>query len=134
MNIKIGLTGGSGNMGVEALKQFLELEFIDKINLLLRNKKRNHSFAKKLKKQYPNKINVIYGNIENHDDCLKLVEGTSYIFHLAALIPPMADHNFEQTDLTNNVGVKNLLRAIEKQKNQPKLIHISTVGIYGNRD
>ena len=31
MNIKIGLTGGSGNMGVEALKQFLELEFIDKI-------------------------------------------------------------------------------------------------------
>ena len=32
MNIKIGLTGGSGNMGVEALKQFLELEFIDKIN------------------------------------------------------------------------------------------------------
>ena len=134
MNIKIGLTGGSGNMGVEALKQFLELEFIDKINLLLRNKKRNHSFAKKLKKQYPNKINVIYGNIENQDDCLKLVEGTSYIFHLAALIPPMADHNFEQTDLTNNVGVKNLLRAIEKQKNQPKLIHISTVGIYGNRD
>ena len=118
MNIKIGLTGGSGNMGVEALKQFLKLEFIDKINLLLRNKKRNHSFAKKLKKQYPNKINVIFGNIENHDDCLKLVEGTSYIFHLAALIPPMADHNFEQTNLTNNVGVKNLLREIEKQKNR----------------
>ena len=45
MNIKIGLTGGSGNMGVEALKQFLELEFIDKINLLLRNKKRNRSPA-----------------------------------------------------------------------------------------
>jgi len=46
----------------------------------------------------------------------------------------MADHDFEGTHQTNNIGVKCLLRAIERQKEQPKLVHISTVGIYGNRD
>ena len=49
MNIKIGLTGGSGNMGVEALKQFLELEFIDKIKSSL------NAAKIKIKGIYPNK-------------------------------------------------------------------------------
>jgi len=46
MGITIALTGASGNMGREVLKSFLELDFLDKINLLLENKKRERKFSK----------------------------------------------------------------------------------------
>lgn len=134
MGICIALTGASGNMGREVLKSFIGLEFLDKINLLLEDKKRERKLFKTLNKNYPGLFNVVWGTVASEENCNKLIQGAAYVFHLAAIIPPMADHDFEGTVQTNNIGVKCLLRAIEKQENQPKLVHISTVGIYGNRD
>ena len=50
--MKIAMTGASGNMGREALKQTLELDNVEWVRVLLSLKKKNNKLAKNLKKQY----------------------------------------------------------------------------------
>ena len=54
MNYKIALTGSTGNMGVETLRQLMELENVEIIKVLIR--KESLWKAKKLKRKYKNKI------------------------------------------------------------------------------
>lgn len=134
MNYKIALTGSTGNMGVETLRQLMELENIEVIKVLIR--KESLWKAKKLKRKYKNKIEIVIGNIENKKDCEKLIEETNYILHLAALIPPKSDKFPELNYKINYLGAKNIVDSIletEETKKQ-KLIYISTVALYGNRN
>ena len=66
MNYKIALTGATGNMGVETLRQLMELENIEIIKVLIR--KESERKAKKLKRKYKDKIEIVIGNIENKKD------------------------------------------------------------------
>lgn len=134
MGVVVALTGASGNMGVETLKQVLELECVDKVKLLLVDEKREHKDDRKWKKIYGDKVEITFGDIANFDDCKRLVEGSDYVLHLAAVIPPKADHNQKATDECNRLGTLNLVNAICEMEKQPKFVHISTVAIYGHRD
>ena len=134
MGIKIAMTGASGNMGVESLKQILELDCVDKIKLLLVNGLRERKDAAKWKKQYGDRIEIFFGDVACYDDCAKLVEGVDYVLHLAAVIPPKADHFPKETDDCNRLGTINLVDAVCKMEKQPKFVHISTVATYGHRD
>ena len=53
-----------------------------------------------------------------------------------AVIPPKADHNPTNTFSTNFNGTKNIVDAIKASgcMEEIKLVHISTVAVYGNRD
>lgn len=133
MNYKIALTGSTGNMGVETLRQLMEVENVEIIKVLIR--KESEKKAKKLKRKYKNKIEIVIGNIENKKDCEKLIEGTNYVLHLAALIPPKSDKFHELNYKVNFLGTKNIVDTIleTEETKKPKLIHISTVALYGNR-
>ncbi len=128
----IALTGVTGNMGREVLKEVFKIEEVEKIKVLvLPDDKR----FKKIRKNYDDKIEVIYGNIANKNICKMLVDGTSYVVNMAAVIPPHSDKEPEKAVECNEIGVNSLTEAIEEiQENQPKLIHISTVALYGNRN
>ncbi len=47
--MKIAMTGVSGNMGSEALKQTFELPNVEFIRIILRNTNKNQKLAKRLK-------------------------------------------------------------------------------------
>ena len=53
--MKIAMTGVSGNMGREALKQTFELPNVELIRIILRNSDKNKILAQKLVKQYKTK-------------------------------------------------------------------------------
>ena len=133
MSYKIALTGSTGNMGVETLRQLMELENVEIIKVLIR--KESLWKAKKLKRKYKNKIEIVIGDIANKKDCEKLIEDTNYILHLAALIPPKSDKFPELNYKVNFLGTKNIVDSIleTEETKKPKLIHISTVALYGNR-
>ena len=57
--MKIAMTGASGNMGREALKQTLELDNVEWVRVLLSLKKKNNKLAKNLKKQYKDRIQIV---------------------------------------------------------------------------
>ncbi len=133
--VTIALTGASGNMGMETLSQLMELECVEKIKVLLLHEMRERRYARDVKRKYGDRVQVIFGNIADIEKCRELVKDTDYVLHLAAVIPPLADHRPKETDECNRIGTKNIVECVEKTRvNQPKLVHISTVAIYGNRN
>ncbi|MDA0080531.1 NAD-dependent epimerase/dehydratase family protein [Brachyspira hyodysenteriae] len=134
MKYTIALTGASGNMGLETLRQLMEIEDIELVKLLIR--KESKKAAEKFKKQYGKRVEIIIGYLYERDDCEKLLKDCHYVLNLAAVIPPKSDRYPKLAHLTNFVGVKHIvdiLEAMDKDK-RPKLVHISTVALYGNRN
>ncbi len=132
--IKVAMTGVSGNMGREALKQSLELENVEFIRVLLTKRKPNDKLVKRLKKTYGEKIEFVRGSINDSATCMALVEGVDYVIHMAAVIPPASDASPARSRACNLEGAVALIDAVKAQKPQPKYVHISTVALYGNRN
>lgn len=131
----VALTGASGNMGRETLTQLFESDVVGKIKVLLVGERRERKLAREWKYKYGSRFEAIFGDIANFDDCKTLVDGSDYVLNLAAVIPPIADHRPDLADKCNRIGVMNIVNAVSRiKKNQPKLVHISTVAIYGNRN
>lgn len=128
------MTGTSGNMGREALKQTLELNDAEWVRILLSNKKKNDKLAKQLKKQYGDRIQIVRGSVADENACCELVKGTDYVIHMAAVIPPASDKSFARSESCNYKGAVNMVNAIKAQAKQPKYIHVSTVALYGSRN
>lgn len=107
---KILITGTSGNVGSEVLKAFSDdAQFSCRI--LLRKKHSNLRLAKKV----ATNVEVIWGDLQNLDDCKNFIVESDYVFHIAGIIPPQADHFPEETYKTNVGGTKNLLQAVQEK-------------------
>lgn len=129
------VTGASGNMGSEVLKQTMDTGRINGI-VLLRKKPENEKLAVSLKKKYGEAITVIFGDLSNYDDCVKAIEKADYVFHCAAIIPPVSDHKPKLAESANFFGAKNLCDAIaaSPRADKIKFIEVGTVAEYGNRE
>ena len=127
------LTGVSGNMGHAALKELVLYDKIDKLRVFIL---KNDPLLKRVKKdlkKYKNKIEVFYGNLANRHDVEEFLKDSNYIINMAAVIPPKSDKFPKLAIECNELGVKNIVSVIEGMDNQPKLIHIASVALYGNR-
>lgn len=133
--MKITLTGTTGNMGREALKELVKLENVEQVKILVLpdDLKRKDEVIKNCGKN-KNKVEVVIGNLADKEVCKKIVEDVSYVVNLAAVIPPKSDKHPSLAIECNQIGVQNLIEAIENCANQPKFIHTSTVALYGNRN
>lgn len=129
----VTLFGAAGHMGFPTLQEFLKIKEIDRVNVLLEKKYKRNKLVEKLSKENPGRIEIFYGSVANVEDVTKTVEGSSYLFNLAAAIPPRSDKFPEDSRLANEVGVKNIVEVIEKHK-EVKLIDITTVALYGHRN
>lgn len=136
MKAQIALTGASGAMGEEVLASLLQSERNHKVRIILFEQEKSVSpYLKRLMKKYKARLDLFKGDIARYEDCVRLVEGVDYVLHCAAIIPPKSDHNAKQTYLSNYVGVKNIVDAIEHsgRKEEIKLVHVATVAMYGHR-
>ncbi|MGN0804123.1 MAG: NAD-dependent epimerase/dehydratase family protein [Candidatus Coproplasma sp.] len=133
MKMVIGVTGATGNMGKGFMSALANSpDVVDKIKVLCRSKAK----AKGVISSYPSlagKIEIVYGDLANETACRTLAEGSQVVLNLSAVIPPTADGNPSSAISCNVTGVKTLIHAIESLETQPKLIHISSVAVYGNR-
>ena len=133
MSVVVAMTGASGNMGQAVVKEVMTLDFVT-LKLLFLDEKRERRLKKKWEKEYGDRVEVFFGNVKELEDCRRLVEGADYLLNMAAVIPPLADKRPDLAHDANVTGAKNIVAAIEELSRQPKLIHISTVALYGNRD
>ncbi len=131
--MKIALTGVTGNMGVQTLRELLKLPDAE-LKLLVFAKEKRLGTIKKICKGHLQRIKFVYGSLNHPDVCEELVSGTDYVVNMASVIPPHSDRFAPHAVVCNEIGVRCLCAAIEAQPNQPKLIHISTVALYGNRN
>ena len=130
--MKIAITGATGNLGKSVLKELLKLDFVETINILGHNKKRTEDLIKKNKK-YKKKIHVVMGSLDDIESCRSLIKDMDIVINSAGVIPPLSDSKPNIAVKTNEIGVKTLVSAIEEE-NKTKLIHISTIDVYGYRN
>ena len=57
----VAITGVSGSMGYEAFVQSIGLEFIERIKVLLTPRRKNDKLARRLKKTYGDRVEVLRG-------------------------------------------------------------------------
>ena len=133
MNAVVAMTGASGHMGQAVVKEVMTLPFVT-LKLLFLNEKRERRLKKRWERLYGDRVEIFFGNVKNAEDCKRLVCGADYVVNMAAVIPPLADKRPDLAKDANVTGPKNLVAAIEELPLEPKLIHVSTVALYGNRD
>ena len=126
------ITGITGNMGQAVLDALENVPEVDKIKLLRHDKKRMKKLLKK-HKHLRRKIEIVDGGM-TAPAIKKLVAGADIVVNMAAVIPPRSDHRPQAAVACNELGAKMLVSEIESiTENQPALVHISTVAVYGNR-
>lgn len=63
--MKIAMTGVSGNMGAEALRQTLGLPGVERVRVLLTRRKKNEGLAHRLAREYGQRLEVLFGDLRS---------------------------------------------------------------------
>ncbi len=132
-NMKIAITGVTGNMGTQVLNECLKIPDTQYKLLVFPKDKRIKDIKRRHKKDLK-RIEFVIGSIADKTVCERLIDGVSYVVNMAAVIPPLSDQRPERAIECNEKGADVLATAIEQANPQPKLIHISTMALYGNRN
>lgn len=120
------ITGAGGWLGSELTKQLLEKkEKIRAFNYV------ETETLKELKKQYPENLDIIIGDICDNDKVEESLNGIDIIYHLAAKVHVVPTNKEEEEEFykINTEATKNIFeKAVEK--NIKRVIFFSTVSVY----
>lgn len=88
--LRVFVTGATGGMGFESLKQMLQDLDKEEITILVRDSEKN----RKLLKEYENLdgLHIVWGDLLNYTDVYKCVEQSDIVLHIAAFVSPAADY------------------------------------------
>lgn len=127
--LNILLTGGTGAVGSELLRQLDASSRLDGVSVLVRDTKR----TRKVLKPFGDKIKVFYGDITNAEIVKSALKNQDVVVHLAALIPTVEDTNHDLVDRVNVGGTENIVRGMESECPNAFLLYSSSIAIYGDR-
>lgn len=121
VNKKVLVVGASGFIGRNLTQKLLKEGA--RVSVLIRKNKDKNLFGNR-------KINYCLGDLLYYKSLLKATKGIEIVFNTSGALPyhKLSDVGYKQV---NVYGVRNLMKAATKNKVK-RVVHISTVGIYGN--
>lgn len=126
------LTGATGTMGQETMKQLLSRDnrFITRI--IARPSAKNKALLKKYRCPA---LEIVWGDMTDYATIKKCVDGASYVLHVGAMVSPAADDYPEETLYTNIGSTLNIIKAIKAQPDPDsvKFAYVGTVAMTGSR-
>lgn len=125
---RILLTGASGTVGLETLQHLLKYINYDITVFDVKTPKSVKKLA-----PFASRIEIVYGDISNREEVLKVSQNKDVAIHLAAVIPPLADINPKLAFNVNVKGTENLIYALEKNSPNCYLVFSSSISVYGDR-
>ena len=128
-NHRILITGATGAIGQEILRQMNTLGLLNNVTVLVRSSKKNQ---KKLR-PYSDKINIVYGDITDNNAMLTACKNKDIIIHLAAIIPTVSDEDDALIQKINVQGTRNLITVLESVSPNAFLLYSSSIAVYGDR-
>lgn len=128
--LRILLTGASGTVGKEVLKQLCETT--DHFEITVFDKKTKYTIS--LFRKFQGKINTVFGDISEKNEISKVCENKDVVIHLAAIIPPLADKNPSLARAVNVTGTRNLIECIKEKSPGTFFIYSSSISVYGDRN
>jgi len=131
MKKNVFLTGATGTMGWEGLKELLRYPEQYDVTILARKSPKNE------RKLAPvaDKIRIVWGDLMNYDDVLRGVTGADIVLHVGGMVSPQADYYPEKTLKVNVTAAENVVRAILAQPNADdlKAVYIGSVAQTSDR-
>jgi 2,4-dienoyl-CoA reductase-like NADH-dependent reductase (Old Yellow Enzyme family)/nucleoside-diphosphate-sugar epimerase/thioredoxin reductase len=126
------VTGASGTMGQETLKQLLLRSSRFKVRAFVRRSQKNLELMKKYTSPA---LEVVWGDLTSYKDILRGVTGADYVLHIGAMVSPAADRDPEKTLYTNIGSTLSIIKAIKAQPDPDKVhfCYIGTVAMTGSR-
>ncbi|MDI9490696.1 MAG: FAD-dependent oxidoreductase [Bacillota bacterium] len=126
------MTGATGIMGQETLKQLLSRADRFKTRILVRPSEKNKTL---LKKYICPALEVVWGDMTDYETVLKCVTGADYVLHIGAMVSPMSDKEPEKTLYTNIGSTLNFIKAIKAQPDPDKVHYaiVTSVAMLGGR-
>lgn len=98
---RVFLTGATGNMGREVLRELVDrADRFDVIALVLPTAHDRELIAEF---QDAQNLSIVYGDLTDYDAVERCVRGAHFVLHTGALVSPAADDHPELT-MTINVG------------------------------
>ena len=113
--IKVFLTGAGGMMGGSALELFCSPEQKNRVELVILDLPTKANKAKLLPYEKEHGVKIIWGDLTSYEDVLQGVTGVDYVLHVAAVIPPLADHDPDLATRVNIGAAENIVKAIKAQ-------------------
>lgn len=126
------VTGATGTMGQETIKQLLARNNRFKTRILARPSGKNKAL---LKKYMCPALEIIWGDMADYETIKKCVDGADYVLHIGAMVSPAADAYPEKTLYTNIGSTLNIIKAIKEQPDPDKVhfAYVGTVAMTGSR-
>ena len=126
---RILLTGASGTVGFEVLKQLVLQS--DKYEITVFDQKTKNS--SKLLSPYEQQVKVVYGDITNAASVAEVCMEKDILIHLAAIIPPLADEKPDLARAVNVNGTENLIEGLKQHSPNAFFMYSSSISVYGDR-
>jgi nucleoside-diphosphate-sugar epimerase len=123
------ITGATGAIGVEMLRQLKEGNQLDGISVFARDSKKNR---KKLA-PYADSISIFWGDILDPKSLIPACKDQEVVIHLAGLIPPAFHEDDERSTHINVQGTRNVISVLEEHAPNAFLVFSSSVVVYGDR-
>ncbi len=126
------VTGGTGTMGQETLKQLLSRKNRFKVRALVLPTEKDTAIIQKY--ACPS-LEVIWGNMADYDTIKQGVDGADYVLHIAAMVSPAADQFPKETLYANIGSTLNIIKAIKAQPEPDRVhfVYIGTIALTGGR-
>ncbi|MGD0582265.1 MAG: NAD(P)-dependent oxidoreductase [Bacteroidales bacterium] len=126
---RILLTGASGTVGKEVLRQLCESDVRNEITVFdIKTRSSVRVFRK-----YRDRINVVFGDISVKNDIYKACSDKDLVIHLAAIIPPLADEDPSLAKAVNIDGTRNLIESLTELSPDTFFVYSSSISVYGDR-
>ena len=126
---RILLTGASGTVGREVLRQLCESDARNEITVFdIKTRSSVRVFRK-----HRDRINVVFGDISVKNDIYKACSNKDIVIHLAAIIPPLADKDPSLAEAVNIDGTRNLIESLTELSPDTFFIYSSSISVYGDR-
>ena len=125
--MRILLTGPTGAVGSEVLRQLLETAH----SVTVFEKRSPH--AEKVLAPYASRIRTIWGDITDAAGVAAACAEQDVVLHVAALIPPVADEKPALAEQVNVQGTANVIAGLQKNAPDAFLLYTSSISVYGDR-
>ncbi len=125
--MKVLLTGAFGNFGGTTLRNLLEQGH--EVRCFDLQTKANRKTAAK----YENRIETIWGDVQNPDDLAQAVHDRDVVIHLAFIVDMLrSDEQPEWAWEINVGGTKNLIHAMKGRSRPHKFVFASSISVFGH--
>ena len=123
------ITGSNGFIGSKVVGTLLEYGF-NNLRCFVRPSSDLSALQEIIRTYRKAKVQIIEGNLLSSEDCEKIAENVSLIYHLAA---GRGQKSYPDAYLNSVVTTRNLLDAIIRNKSLKRFVNVSSFSVYSNR-